>query len=318
MDQQIYSLTECADYTPQEVGNKAYWLGCVSRFTPNVPAGICLPVPYFRQHLQSLPEYHEITSLIHEAYQNKVYVRRNLSLVRAIIQKSALSGPLMDQVKEALERNRMDLYAGVAVRSSSKTEDSLSHAFAGVFTSFIDVSSETELRESILRIWASYFSEVLLLNSEEEAFLRFEMAVVIQQMKHGAYHGVLFTKSPYEDSDMLVEAGTSVSGIVEGHLPVCTARINRATGEIDADDFPFDLAKLACLGRLLEKQLDMFCDIEWVYSQGEIYVVQCRPISNYVYFRGNYLIVSQDQEDVCSNLYLGPCHSLYCKYVGKQ
>lgn len=318
MDKQIYSLTECANHTPQEVGNKAYWLGCTSRLIQNVPAGICLLVSCFRLHLQSLPTYQEITSLIHEAYKNKVYVRRNLSLVRAMIQKSALSEALMGEVKAALERNRIDLYSGVAVRSSSKTEDDVSHAFAGVFTSFIDISSEKELEESILRVWASYFSEVLLFHCEEKAFLSFEMAVVIQQMKHGAYHGVLFTKSPYDDLWMLVEAGTSVSGIVEGNLPVCTARINRTTGEMDAGDFPFDPAKLARLGWLLEKEFDMFCDIEWVYSQGEIYLVQCRPISNYVYFRGNYLIVSQDDEDVCSNLYLGSCHSLYCRYVGKQ
>jgi pyruvate,water dikinase len=201
----------------------------------------------------------------------------------------------------------------VAVRSSACAEDSEAASFAGQQETFLHVRGGDQVRARIRDCWASFFSErALFYRSQKGSLADLGMAVVVQRMVHADIAGVLFTCDPVRKrrDRMVVEAvlglgEAAVSGavtpdhyILKRDGTVRKAQVHEQPYAIVADEAggvaerPLSadeggarkagdelLAKLARLGDDLEQRVGVPQDIEWAVQDGELYVLQARPVT---------------------------------------
>ena len=201
----------------------------------------------------------------------------------------------------------------VAVRSSATAEDSEAASFAGQQETFLHVRGGDQLRARIRDCWASFFSErALFYRSKKGSLADLGMAVVVQRMVNADLAGVLFTIDAVKGrSDrMVVEVvlglgEAAVSGavtpdhyVIRRDGRVRKAQVHEQPYAIVADasggvvERPLDpkeggarkasdelLVELARLGDDLEQRSGVPQDIEWAVEQGELYVLQARPVT---------------------------------------
>jgi pyruvate, water dikinase len=203
--------------------------------------------------------------------------------------------------------------APVAVRSSACAEDSEAASFAGQQETFLHVRGGDQVRARIRDCWASFFSErALFYRSQKGSLADLGMAVVVQRMVQADVAGVLFTCDPVRGrrDRMVVEAvlglgEAAVSGavtpdhyVLKRDGTVRKAQVHEQPYAIVADEgggvaeralSPDEggarkagdelLAKLARLGDDLEQRIGVPQDIEWAVQDGEIFVLQARPVT---------------------------------------
>ena len=177
----------------------------------------------------------------------------------------------------------------VAVRSSACAEDSDTASYAGQQETFLNVRGAAEVRRRIVDCWASFFSErALFYRARKGSLDDLRMAVVVQRMVAPEKSGVLFTVDPVQRrrDRMVVEAVFGlgeqvVSGeVTPDHYCVdasgAVKRERLANGGVLGPD---ELAELARLGRSLEERFGGPQDIEWAIADGELYLLQSRPVT---------------------------------------
>lgn len=314
---QSINLSECEQIGFEQTGKKAWWISKMINLKRNVPQGIVIPVEAFNRHMQQISGDFPIDKLLDEVKNNPIYARKNLSFIREKIRSFELDSVFIQEILKTLEEAGVSLYDGVAVRSSSVNEDSEELAFAGVYSSYIDVHDENGLKEAVLGVWASNYTEAAFLYGSNNYR---GMAVIIQQMAKGDYHGVIFTKAPDRPSHMMIEVSETVTGIVDGSVPDMTVYADKSDLTIETDGNLLtneQINRLVKESLYLEEKFRMFCDIEWSIKGNEIVILQCRPISGSSKETNGALVISQDDDD-CRKYYFGSCQKYYTRYLGKQ
>jgi pyruvate,water dikinase len=201
----------------------------------------------------------------------------------------------------------------VAVRSSACAEDSADASFAGQQETYLHVRGGDDVRARIRDCWASFFSERALFYRERKGSLEdLGMAVVVQRMVEAEIAGVLFTCDPVagRQDRMVVEAVLGlgeavVSGQVtpDHYVLKRDGRVRKAQvhtqpyaivslphGGVGERPLSPDvggaqkvgddvLVRLARIGDDLERRLGGPQDIEWAVQDGEIFVLQARPVT---------------------------------------
>ena len=201
----------------------------------------------------------------------------------------------------------------VAVRSSATAEDSEAASFAGQQETYLHVRGVDAIVERIRDCWCSFFTERALFYRREKGSLRdLGMAVVVQRMVEPDVSGVLFTVDPTKGrrDRMVVEAVFGLGeGVVSGQLTpdhyvlARDGRLKRARlhaqpyaivrdpgGGVREQELPPErgetqtldeaqLARLAQVGVDLEERLGGPQDIEWALQDGELFVLQSRPVT---------------------------------------
>jgi pyruvate,water dikinase len=177
----------------------------------------------------------------------------------------------------------------VAVRSSACAEDSADASFAGQQETFLDVEGIDDVCARVVDCWASFFSErALFYRSRKGSLDDLGMAVVIQRMVDPKKSGVVFTVDPVQRrrDRMIVEATFGLGEqVVSGAVTPAHYVIDRE-GAIKRERLPNgdvltsdDLVRLAQLGRVLEERFGCPQDIEWAIADGDVYVLQSRPVT---------------------------------------
>jgi pyruvate,water dikinase len=177
----------------------------------------------------------------------------------------------------------------VAVRSSACAEDSDTASYAGQQETFLNVRGAAEVRRRIADCWASFFSErALFYRARKGSLDDLRMAVVVQQMVAPEKSGVLFTVDPVQRrrDRMVVEAVFGLGEqVVSGHVTPDHYVVDR-TGVAKRERLanggvlePGELVQLADLGRTLEERFGGPQDIEWAIADGELYLLQSRPVT---------------------------------------
>jgi pyruvate,water dikinase len=220
------------------------------------------------------------------------------------------------ELRAAVEEAYAELGEGehaVAVRSSACAEDSQEASFAGQQETYLHVRGAGEVLERLRDCWASFFSERALFYREQRGSLDdLGMAVVVQRMVSADVAGVLFTMDPVQrrrdrmvvesvfglgeavvsgqvtpDHFVLARDGTVkrerlavqplavVSGSGGGTVERELSEDEGGAATLGADE----LLELARLGAELEERLGGPQDIEWALEDGELYVLQCRPVT---------------------------------------
>jgi pyruvate, water dikinase len=238
--------------------------------------------------------------------------RQDAEAAQALIRTVELDPALREAVLSAY----VSLGAGdvpVAVRSSATAEDSEAASFAGQQETFLHVRGGDQVRARIRDCWASFFSErALFYRARKGSLGDLGIAVVVQRMVAADVAGVLFTCDPVQQRPdrMVVEAvfglgEAAVSGqVTPDHFVIARdgevkkrriavqpfAVVGAPAGgtaerELSADEGgapTLDEARLRALARLgddLERRLGVPQDIEWAVADGELYVLQARPVT---------------------------------------
>lgn len=219
-------------------------------------------------------------------------------------------------IRAALRGIGVDEHTPVALRSSGTDEDSALHSFAGLYSSSLFQSGETQLLEALKRCWASGFSAPSLAYRMAKGLdlTRPEMGVIVQRMVDAECSGVAFSRNPLRPLDRDTVIVSSVwglgEGLVSGALEADHFEVHRDTRQVRsriaekthaqrrdergglctvalsdthkavASLTDVQVREVADLCVALERTLGAPQDCEWAYGAGSLAVLQTRPITS--------------------------------------
>jgi pyruvate,water dikinase len=288
-DRLLLRSTDPADLL--QMGGKAAALASLVETGCNVPRFVVLTPAAFRQSLD-----HRQVEALDAGRLDFDQVRPDPALLQQIVIESADWGP------------------GVAVRSSGVDEDGLGHTFAGQFESYLFVERD-DLAQRIVQVWASGFGERVRAYRDHHGLGPAEApAVLIQQMVDADVAGVAFSADPVTGrrSVAVVSAvhglGTAlvggdadadtfrvgVSGEILERTMAVKSHLHRAdpasaTGVVEVDNEAEKIEawtlssgqarEVAHLARQAAGHFKRPQDIEWALKDGELFLLQSRPIT---------------------------------------
>ena len=224
--------------------------------------------------------------------------------------------PLPESVREEILAAYREIGSGtpVAVRSSATAEDQPDASFAGQQETFLNVTEEA-LLDRVRDCWASLFTQRALYYRAEQGYddAAVDIAVVVQEMVDAEKSGVMFTSHPSTGAPTVtIEAAWGLGeAVVSGAVTPDNYVLDRDTGELEkvtvaeksvmhrrdpdtgetveqpvpeakrdrrvlAED---ELTALTRLGERLEAHYGTPQDVEWAIADGEVFLLQSRPIT---------------------------------------
>ena len=199
-----------------------------------------------------------------------------------------LSQTLVDEVRTAYHACGR---GPVAVRSSATAEDLADASMAGQYETFLDVEGDEALLDAVRKCWASFDAPRIHAYFREHAIdpADVAMAVVVQRLIPAEVAGVLFTINPQpgRSTEMLIEASLGLGeAVVSGRVQPDVFRVSRNAGEMLSANHTghaclseTQIRALWQLGRQVAEHFDAPQDIEWAIYDGEIFLLQSRPIT---------------------------------------
>ncbi|MCB1914272.1 MAG: hypothetical protein KDG52_00925 [Rhodocyclaceae bacterium] len=207
--------------------------------------------------------------------------------------RAALIGALQAQpLDPALRQELASITADggkFAVRSSAVGEDGSEHSFAGQLDSVLGVVGIDAVEAAVRQVWGSLWSARSLAYQRRTGIELASAAVIIQRQIDAVRSGVLFTQSPVNPSQCLIEYCQGLGeGLVSGALDPARATFDRDTRSLRSSEAGEDGGKIseASLRTLLDQALQLEAqfgralDIEWAIDRcGKIWMLQARPIT---------------------------------------
>jgi pyruvate,water dikinase len=201
-----------------------------------------------------------------------------------------------------------------AVRSSAVDEDGATASFAGQHETYLNIVGADAIIQAVIRCWESARSERALEYRRRQglSWERPQLAVLVQQLVASDVSAVVFSANPITGNrdEVVINASwglgeSIVDGTVTPDMFVVRkpdlAIIDRAiadkqrmtvsapggTREVDVprflreqssltDDQAIEMARLAIT---LESTMEHPVDVECAFAGGELYLLQCRPIT---------------------------------------
>ncbi len=243
---------------------------------------------------------------------------RDSAAILAAARMGALAAARMpEDVAQAIRSAYAELSTqgeAVAVRSSATAEDLPEMSFAGQHETFLNIVGEAELMAAVQRCWGSLWTPraVAYRARNEIPAEQVRMAVVVQRLVPADVAGILFTANPVtgERDEVMINAAWGLGeAIVGGLVTPDTIVAQKASGEIVSRQIadkatmtvrtpggtveapvPDDLrkqpaldleqtARLVRLGARIEELYGRPVDVEWAIHDGEIFVLQARPVT---------------------------------------
>ena len=196
------------------------------------------------------------------------------------------------EVPEKLKKEIIENYAklsnqSVAVRSSATAEDLPTASFAGQQDTYLNISGKSAVIESVKKCWASLFTSRAIYYREKNKFNHKDVgiSVVVQEMIHADFAGVMFTVDPIHKKHVLIEVVEGLGeALVSGQITPNTYFLDNNTLSIVEEhlSFEFPLGKLkeiARLGKKIAKHFEYPQDVEFCVKNGKIFIVQSRNIT---------------------------------------
>ena len=220
---------------------------------------------------------------------------------------------------------------GLAVRSSAVCEDSTHASFAGVFESYLGVQSLDQLWDRIKQCWCASWSPAAIAYARRMGLepQPDQMAVLVQRLVPADAAGVIFTANPTTGNpwEFVVNATLGLAqDLVTGKAPADHFMLEWDSGTVIERRFAAkptmlsaapdglttvqiapelqeasalsdeELAHLRSVALEIDREFDARVDLEWVLSQGELAIVQVRPITSLPEFFPHTLSVEDAKE----------------------
>jgi rifampicin phosphotransferase len=177
-------------------------------------------------------------------------------------------------------------HTAFAVRSSADIEDGEKYSFAGQFSTRLNVSS-TDLNEAIADVASSINNDSLKTYLQQAGLSSPKLSVIVQQMIQSDFAGVAFGINPVtgEKGEYVINIVSGLGeGLVDGsktgdayvvkngHIVQKACRGN----EIATDT---EILKVAEVVGQLNVVSELPQDVEFAFSNGELFVLQTRPVT---------------------------------------
>lgn len=298
------------------IGGKGRSLSRLVRAGFKVPDGFHVPTTFYRSFIALHSLEREILALARPVVENG---GMSFEPASAAIHHMFASRDLPADMHAAITSayNALPGTPAVAVRSSANAEDLPDLSFAGQQETLLNVTGADAVALAVKRCWASLWTSQALsyrheMNVENE---RVAMAIVVQVMVPAEVSGILFTANPTtgERSEMIVNCSFGLGeAVVSGQVTPDTFVVDRnslATKNTviglkermiiagpeqgtRIEDVPetkssslsltaADLSHLVSAARTVEHEFDSVPqDIEWALANGELWLLQARPITN--------------------------------------
>ncbi|RPJ40166.1 MAG: hypothetical protein EHM21_15150, partial [Chloroflexi bacterium] len=299
----------------QQAGGKAANLARALSLGFQIPEGFVLPRSVLGLFLESNHFLPRVQKTL-DAYE-KTEWRERLARFEDL-RAAALKLPIPATVQAEVEPVFLQLLqrspAGVAVRSSGVCEDLEKASFAGIYETFLGVNSVNAFWQSVIRCWCSAWSPQAAAYAHKLgiAIPLDGMAVIGQTLIPAESAGVVFTADQATGNPwrFVINATFGLAAdLVDGSAPADRFVLAWDTGEIlekrveikpnrlmfqanrvEAIPIPDQQQPLPSLsdeqaraiGRMalaVDRAFDRRMDLEWAIANGQLYLLQARPLT---------------------------------------
>jgi pyruvate,water dikinase len=299
------------------VGGKGANLGEMANADIPVPGGFIVTAHAYYDFIEKAKIAPRIRSLLEPLDPaDSRQLQKVAGEIKQTIMDAAMPPEIAAEIKKAYQQLGKGL---VAVRSSATAEDLPEASFAGQQRTFLNVQGEAEVLAAVQGCWASLFEPRAIFYRQQQGFDHFKvgLAVPVQKMVQSQASGVMFTLEPVtsDTSKIVIEAVWGLGeAIVSGEVTpdlyivdkngfkITTKKIARQDRQLvrnpKADDeeaniwapLPPEMQKkqkvtdkevieLAKIGQHIEDHYQFPQDIEWAKEDGELFIVQSRPVT---------------------------------------
>ncbi|WP_135819960.1 phosphoenolpyruvate synthase [Halostella litorea] len=295
------------------VGGKGASLGELTGAGLPVPPGFVVTAGTYRTFIEEAGIDEELFEAVDVDVEDSAALSAAADRAQELILNAAFPDSLRSEVLQAYD-GLGDGEAFVAVRSSATAEDLPDASFAGQQETFLNVTGEA-LLERIRECWASLFTQRAIYYRQKQGFdhSAVNIAVVVQRMVDAEKSGVMFTSHPSTgDPRMIIESAWGLGeAVVSGSVSPDNYVVDREseaveevtvaekkvmhvrddeTGETVERAVPDDrreqrvlsdeeLDRLREIGERVEGHYGTPQDVEWAIYDGEVYMLQSRPIT---------------------------------------
>jgi pyruvate,water dikinase len=297
------------------VGGKAASLGELIGAGLPVPPGFAVTAGTYRTFIEEAGIDDELFDAVDVDPEDSAALREAEATAERLILDTPFPEAVREEILEGYRAMGEDgAEAFVAVRSSATAEDLPDSSFAGQQETFLNVREDDLLRR-VKECWASLFTQRAIYYRQQRGFPHadVDIAVVVQRMVDAEKSGVMFTSHPSTgDPQITIEAAWGlgeavVSGTVSpdnyvydrereavDEVTVADKKVemvkDEETGEtvqLDVDEdrrservlSDAEIGDLVELGERVEDHYGAPQDVEWAIYDGEIYMLQSRPIT---------------------------------------
>ncbi|MHC3438446.1 phosphoenolpyruvate synthase [Natrialbaceae archaeon A-gly3] len=296
----------------EKVGGKGASLGELTGAGLPVPPGFVVTAGTYRSFIEEAGIDEELFEAVDVDVDDSSALADAAERAEELITETPFPEELREEILEAY-REVGEGEAFVAVRSSATAEDLPDASFAGQQETFLNVTEE-DLLNRVRRCWASLFTQRAIYYRQEQGFdhSSVNIAVVVQQMVDAEKSGVMFTSHPSTgEPTMIIEAAWGLGeAVVSGAVSPDNYVVSREDGDItatvadkkvmhekDAESGETvevavpdekreervlsgsEVENLVSLGERVENHYETPQDVEWAIFEGEIYMLQSRPIT---------------------------------------
>src|SRR5215204_1330523 len=219
-----------------------------------------------------------------------------------------------DEIRAAYEKLSEDGETATAVRSSATAEDLAGASFAGQQETYLNVRGVKALMEAVKGCWASLWTARAMAYRARQGIApeTVSLAVVVQRMVEAEAAGVMFTANPANgrrNEAVLSAAWGLGESVVSGQVTPDSIVVDKDSGRVISRDTADKevmtvytdsgteerpvpearrreevlddaaVAELVSYGVRIDDHYDMPQDIEWAFSDGDLFILQSRPIT---------------------------------------
>lgn len=313
MSDSVYCTDLSAAKNGSQVGSKAVNLAGAIALGVRVPEGFVVTRDALTHFLEANGLMAPVKDFLERDWENRNDQWQHYERLRAMVLAAPISEEVRAEVESYAEKRLASAPAGLAIRSSGVQEDSATASFAGIFESFIGISTLEALWESIRLCWCSAWTPqaVSYTKRKKLEIAPDQMAVLVQEVVPAESAGMIFTADPLTGNpwrfvlnstwglaQRIVDGASpadrfvlewDTGHILERHIAEKPAALIAEASGVEEVALPDDRSGAASLadamvtqiGQLalqLDRAFDQRVDIEWAVSGGALYLLQVRPI----------------------------------------
>ena len=299
-------------------GGKGANLGELTQAGIPVPPGFVVTAQTYEKFMLETGINDQVLSILEEIDINDTKaLQAAAEEIKAIINEAPIPEDMILFITEAYNQlcQRFDGDdVEVAIRSSATAEDLPEASFAGQQDTYLYVSGIDAVLEYIRICWASLFEARAIFYREENDFehAKVLIAVVVQKMANADKAGVMFTVNPSTGEEIALIEGSWGLGeaVVSGDVTPDNYQVDKADNSVinvtisdkkvmyinDENETSIkvdvpeekrnervlsdeELIELTEMGKRIQAHYGEPMDTEWAFENGELFLLQARPIT---------------------------------------